>query len=165
MDAFIQYIITERHGIDNIVILVPTRALINQVTARLKKTITNKNYKVLAHPVVPMIYRNRMLKYVFVFTPERLISYLGEKENPVINYMFVDEAHKIIAEKDSRIVKKYAALRAKGDATLSERMEMLIQHRQSLNEQIRQLQEHAAVLGEKIAFYQQEIESHQEDAP
>ena len=79
MDAFIQYIITERHGIDNIVILVPTRALINQVTARLKKTITNKNYKVLAHPVVPMIYRNRMLKYVFVFTPERLISYLWIK--------------------------------------------------------------------------------------
>ena len=33
-------------------------------------------------------------------------------------------------------IKKYAALRAKGDVTLSERMEMLIQHRQSLNEQI-----------------------------
>lgn len=110
MDAFIQYVITERHGIDNIVILVPTRALINQVTARLKRTITNENYKVLAHPVVPMIYKNRMLKYVFVFTPERLISYLGEKENPVINYMFVDEAHKIIAEKDSRSPLYYHAI-------------------------------------------------------
>ena len=55
-------------------------------------------------------------------------------------------------------IKKYAALRAKGDATLSERMEMLVQHRQSLNEQIRQLQEHEAKLDEKIAFYQQEIE-------
>ena len=54
-------------------------------------------------------------------------------------------------------IKKYAALRAKGDATLSERMEMLIQHRQSLNEQIRQLQEHEAKLDEKIAFYQREI--------
>ena len=55
-------------------------------------------------------------------------------------------------------IKKYAALRAKGDATLSERMEMLVRHRQSLNEQIRQLQEHEAKLDEKIAFYQQEIE-------
>ena len=55
-------------------------------------------------------------------------------------------------------IKKYAALRAKGDATLSERMEMLIQHRQSLNEQIRQLQEHEAMLDEKIALYRQEIE-------
>ncbi len=55
-------------------------------------------------------------------------------------------------------IKKYAVLRAKGDVTLSERMEMLIQHRQSLNEQIRQLQEHEAMLDEKIAFYRQEIE-------
>ncbi len=110
MDAFIQYIITERHGIDNIVVLVPTRALINQVTARLKKTIADENYKVLAHPVVPTIYKNRMLKYVFVFTPERLISYLGEKKNPVINYMFVDEAHKIIAEKDTRSPLYYHAI-------------------------------------------------------
>ena len=54
-------------------------------------------------------------------------------------------------------ITKYAALRAEGDVTLSERMEMLIQHRQSLNEQIRQLQEHEAMLDEKIAFYQREI--------
>ena len=38
-------------------------------------------------------------------------------------------------------IKKYAALRAEGDATLSDRMEMLVQHRKSLNEQIRQLQD------------------------
>ena len=62
-------------------------------------------------------------------------------------------------------IKKYAALRGKGDVTLSERMEMLIQHRQSLNEQIRQLQEHEAMLDEKIAFYRQEIEGHREDTP
>ena len=62
-------------------------------------------------------------------------------------------------------IKKYAALRAKGDITLSERMEMLVQHRQSLNEQIRQLQEHEAMLDEKIAFYRQESEGHREDTP
>ena len=61
-------------------------------------------------------------------------------------------------------IKRYAALRAEGDATLSERMEMLIQHRQSLREQIRQLQEHEAKLDEKIAFYQQEIEQSLIDA-
>ena len=74
MDAFIQYIIKERHETDNIIILVPTRALINQVTARLKRLINSKNYKVLSHPMVPYIYKNRRLKYVFVFTPERLIA-------------------------------------------------------------------------------------------
>ena len=62
-------------------------------------------------------------------------------------------------------IKKYAELRAKGDVTLSERMEMLVQHRQSLNEQIRQLQEHEAMLDEKIAFYRQEIEGQREDTP
>jgi len=62
-------------------------------------------------------------------------------------------------------IKKYAALRAKGDVTLSERMEMLIQHRQSLNEQIRRLQEHETMLDEKIAFYRQEIEGHRENTP
>ena len=54
-------------------------------------------------------------------------------------------------------IKRYAALRTKGDSTLTERMEMLIRHRQSLKDQIRQLQEHEAMLDEKIAFYRQEI--------
>ena len=55
-------------------------------------------------------------------------------------------------------IKRYAALRAKGDTTLSERMEMLIQHRQLLREQIEQLKEHETKLDENISFYQQEIE-------
>ena len=62
-------------------------------------------------------------------------------------------------------IKKYAALRSKGDVTLSERMEMLMQHRQSLDERIRQLQEHEAMLDEKIAFYRQEIECRREGEP
>lgn len=62
-------------------------------------------------------------------------------------------------------IKKYAALRANGDATLSERMEMLMQHRQSLNERIRQLQEHEAMLDEKISFYRQEIACRRESEP
>lgn len=62
-------------------------------------------------------------------------------------------------------IKRYAALRAKWDTTLTERMEMLIQHRQSLKDQIRQLQEHEAKLDEKIAFYQQEMERRCSDAP
>ena len=44
-------------------------------------------------------------------------------------------------------------------------MEMLMQHRQSLDERIRQLQEHEAMLDEKIAFYRQEIECRREGEP
>lgn len=55
-------------------------------------------------------------------------------------------------------IQHYAELRAKGESTLSERMEMLISHREDLNKQISQLQEHMKKLDEKIAFYQQEID-------
>ena len=62
-------------------------------------------------------------------------------------------------------IQAYAQLRAEGDGTLLQRMEMLMQHRQALNEQIRQLKEHEAMLDEKIAFYRQEIQDRQKDAP
>ena len=57
-------------------------------------------------------------------------------------------------------IKHYAKLRATGDSTLFERMEMLVQHRQTLNEQIAQLQEHKIKLDEKIEFYRKEISIH-----
>ena len=61
-------------------------------------------------------------------------------------------------------IRHYAELRAAGDPTLSERMEMLVQHRQALNEQIAQLQEHKAKLDEKIEFYRKEIACVSNDA-
>lgn len=55
-------------------------------------------------------------------------------------------------------IQRYAELRAEGDLTLNERMEMLTVHRESLNEQKKVLQEHMANLDDKIDFYRQEIE-------
>ena len=55
-------------------------------------------------------------------------------------------------------IQHYAKLRAEGDPTLRERMEMLTAHREALNEQIRQLQEHLTKLDDKIDFYRQEID-------
>ena len=110
LDAFINYIITERHGVDNIIILVPTRALINQVSKRLKSEVNSKKYKVMTHPIIPSMYKKEENKYVFIFTPERMISYLSDKSNPLISYMFIDEAQKIIAKKDSRAPLYYQAI-------------------------------------------------------
>lgn len=56
-------------------------------------------------------------------------------------------------------IQRYAVLRAAGDSTLTERMEMLIHHRQALKEQMMQLQEHLEKLDDKINFYQQETAS------
>ena len=60
-------------------------------------------------------------------------------------------------------IQHYAELRAAGDPTLNERMEMLIVLRDSLNEQIKVLQEHMAKLDDKIDFYRHEIERTSEE--
>lgn len=108
-EAFMKYIISERNASDNIAILVPTRALINQVSLKLKTEIKNKNYKIISHPKVPLLYKSEEMKYIFVFTAERLISYFSDSDNPTINYLFVDEAHKLLND-DSRTPLLYHAL-------------------------------------------------------
>lgn len=58
-------------------------------------------------------------------------------------------------------MRRYAALRADGDGTLAERLEMLTAHREALREQMRALEEHMEKLDEKILFYRGKIECEQ----
>jgi superfamily II DNA or RNA helicase len=103
LNAFIEHLIKVHRRTDNIAVLVPSRALINQTVARIKEQLKDqKNYSVLSHPTIPGLLLSEENKYVFVFTPERLISYLSEFKNPKIDYLFVDEAHKIVAINDTR---------------------------------------------------------------
>lgn len=66
--------------------------------------------------------------------------------------------------KDTRMpikeIQKYAQLRAKGNFTMPQRMEMLIEHRTALKNQIAQLQEHLENLDDKIGYYRVEINKH-----
>lgn len=87
-EAFTKYIITEHNKTDNIAFIVPTKALINQVGSRLKEIVDEFNYRVITTPVIPKVFLDQDNKYVFVFTPERLISYFMEKNNPKIDYLF-----------------------------------------------------------------------------
>lgn len=54
-------------------------------------------------------------------------------------------------------IKRYAKLRAEGKTTMNKRMDMLINHRFELEEEIKKLQEHLTKLDEKIDFYKGEI--------
>ena len=111
INAFIRYLVDEHKGTDNIIILVPTRALINQTVINLKKEFSSiENYKILAHPAVSEPFKTDKMHYIFVFTPERLVAYLSDGNNPKIDYLFVDEAQKIISEKDSRSPLYYHAI-------------------------------------------------------
>ncbi len=111
INSFLRHLIVEHRGTDNLAILVPSRALINQTVNKLKNEFKNEtNYKILAHPTVPNMLRNDTSRYIFVFTPERLIAYLSNIDNPKIDYLFVDEAHKIVALKDTRSPLFYHAI-------------------------------------------------------
>ena len=55
-------------------------------------------------------------------------------------------------------IQEYAKLRANGDSTMNERMEMLIKHRIALKEEIIKSNEHLKKLNDKINYYKTEID-------
>ena len=81
----------------NIVYLVPTRALISQIEADLKKLI--KEYQIESSvnitTVPPQENIDENKSNVFVFTQERLHWFLIAQNNIPINLLVIDEAHKI----------------------------------------------------------------------
>jgi len=99
---------------ENLVILVPTRALINQFTIDLKEEIRQLSkvykYRILTNSNISDFSENELHNYILILTPERLISYLSQESNPPIGFIFVDEAHKLTNEKDSRSVTTYTAI-------------------------------------------------------
>ena len=99
---------------ENLVLIVPTRALINQFTIDLKDELSDLaelyNYRIITNSNVTDLISDTPHNYIFVLTPERFISYLSQTENPPIGFVFVDEAHKLANEKDSRSVTTYTAI-------------------------------------------------------
>jgi Superfamily II helicase len=110
--SFIRKVISNKPP-ENIVIMVPTRALINQfsidLNKELKDVLEHYNYTVITNSNVSELPATEQ-HYIFVLTPERLLSYLSQKKNPSIAYLFVDEAHKLAAEKDTRAITAYSAI-------------------------------------------------------
>ena len=97
----------------NLVIMVPTRALINQFTLDLKSELGNYieeyRYKIVTNSNVSDLLEDNS-NYIFILTPERLLSYLSKKDNPSLGFIFVDEAHKIASHNDLRSVTAYKAI-------------------------------------------------------
>jgi superfamily II DNA/RNA helicase len=111
--SFIRKVVSNKPP-ENIVIMVPTRALINQfsidLNKELKVILEHYNYAVATNSNVAELPTNSKQRYIFVLTPERLLSYLSQKKNPSFAYLFVDEAHKLAADKDTRAVTAYSAI-------------------------------------------------------
>ena len=88
---------------ENYAIVVPTKALINEVSSRiitdLKELLSLKNYRVITAGGALSLQQEH--NFILVLTPERLLYLLLDKPDFKLNYIFIDEAHKI-SSKDSR---------------------------------------------------------------
>ncbi|NVK52516.1 MAG: DEAD/DEAH box helicase [Flavobacteriaceae bacterium] len=111
--AFIKKVIKNSPP-ENLVVIVPTRALINQFAIDLKRELAEMldtyKYRVVTNSSVGDLITEKHHSYIFVLTPERLISYLSQDNNPAIGFLFVDEAHKIASNNDTRSVTSYATI-------------------------------------------------------
>jgi len=87
----------------NFCLLVPTKALINEVTSKIISDLTTLlseyNYRVITSAGDLGLKQNH--NYILVLTPERLLYLLLSYQNIRLDYLFVDEAHKI-SSRDSR---------------------------------------------------------------
>lgn len=92
---------------DNFVVVVPTKALISEITSELinelGEELKNKNYKVINswHE----IQNESKYHYIMIYTQERFLSHLLNSKMQ-IGYVFIDEAHKMFYE-DTRSVYFY----------------------------------------------------------
>lgn len=102
MRMFIKERITKGYA-ENYVIIVPTKALINEVSTKiiddLKTLLPQHNYRVVTSGGALSLQQDH--NFVLVLTPERLLYLLLERPTFKIDYLFIDEAHKI-SSKDSR---------------------------------------------------------------
>ncbi len=103
-----------KNEFDNFVVIVPTRALIQQFSVEIKKDLNQKlkeeKYKVVSNSSISDLPEENEINYIFILTPERLLSFLSKKDNPKISHLFVDEAHKIASRNDYRSITFYLAI-------------------------------------------------------
>ncbi len=110
LTSFIKSILINNKRGTNIVFLVPTRALVSQTLKKFKNILSDmEDYAISVSPDIPALLRNKNKHYIFIFTPERFLHYLSTPSNPSIEYVFVDEAQKIVSE-DTRAVIYYHAI-------------------------------------------------------
>jgi len=87
----------------NYALIVPTKALINEVSSRilhdLEPILKARNYSVVTAAGALALEEEH--NFIYVLTPERLLYLLIRHPDKHIDYLFVDEAHKITS-KDKR---------------------------------------------------------------
>ena len=110
LTSFIKSLMMDNKRGLNIVFLVPTRALVSQTLKKFKDVINDMDdYFLTSSPDIPALIDKSNSHYIFVFTPERLLHYFSIASNPSIEYVFIDEAQKVLSD-DTRSVVYYHAI-------------------------------------------------------
>lgn len=103
MRMFIKDEIVLQGAQKNYALIVPTKALINEVRSSiindLNDNLKKRNYRVVS--AASDIALEEEHNYIFVLTPERLLYLLISRPELQIDYLFLDEAHKL-SGKNSR---------------------------------------------------------------
>ncbi len=93
---FIKTLVVKKYKY-NYVIVVPSKALINEVKSEfiteMGNILSEENYKVITAPTA--ITNDNKFKYIMIYTQERLSYQIKIHENTNIDYVFIDEAQKI----------------------------------------------------------------------
>lgn len=82
----------------SIVYLVPTRALISEVSSRIRTTLRKEglNQVIVRTAPFPVAMDKVKQAVVYVFTQERMMSFINSQDNaPFVSSLIVDEAHEI----------------------------------------------------------------------
>ena len=83
----------------NFALIVPTKALINEVSSKvineLGSLLKDKNFRVVTSAGALVLDDGEQHNFIFVLTPERLLYLMIRYENLCLDYLFIDEAHKI----------------------------------------------------------------------
>lgn len=97
---------------NNFCIIVPTRALIKQYVLDLNSELSRyRGYKILTNANILEFINIHEFNYIFVLTQERLNVLLYSKYKIKLDYLFVDEAHKIF-DNDTRALTFYTSVDA-----------------------------------------------------
>ena len=101
MTTFIRQRINENHN-ENYAIIVPTKALINELKSeaiqKFEKEILVKNYRVISSANDLQLESNH--RFILIMTPERLMYFLIKYKEIILDYVFFDEAHKYMNNKE-----------------------------------------------------------------
>jgi superfamily II DNA or RNA helicase len=91
----------KKNSNENICVVVPTKALLEQTKKRLLHSNTDYNFKVITHPEM---YNSKDKTITAVLTQERLLRLLKKNKKLSFNTVFIDEAHNIFSNDERNIL-------------------------------------------------------------